>query len=414
MGTRGAARDSAPPPRPPERADFDLVMVCPHLGEGGAQRVIANLANAWSARGRRVCVVALNAEEPRFELDPRVSFACVPSRAADVSRTALPAGRRATLRRRFRNLTWTLLRHTRLTGTVGYYLYFARQIRGLRRLLRGLDAPVIAAFVGETNLVTLIAAAGLGRRLVISERNDPARERLDRIWNPLRPLLYRRADLVTANSRHAADWMHRYVPAQRLRVIPNPLADHYAAAHSVDIAVHESKVMLGVGRLHRQKGHDLLLRAFATLPPDLDDWRLVIAGEGEEREALAGLARSLGVAERVSFPGFVTDLRTLYRQAGLFVMASRYEGMSNALLEAMSQGLPAVVTDACPGSLELVDHGESGLVVPVGDIPALGEALAGLARDPGLRLRLGRAGRERTQAYRLERVIAQWEEVLAP
>jgi glycosyltransferase involved in cell wall biosynthesis len=208
--------------------------------------------------------------------------------------------------------------------------------------------------------------------------------------------------------------MRRYVPAQKLRLIPNPLAPAYVDPGAPAAAVGTSRVMLSVGRLHRQKGHDLLLRSFAALPPELEDWRLVIAGEGGERDALEALARSLGVADRVRFPGFVADPRALYREAALFVLASRYEGMSNALLEAMSQGLPAVVTDTCPGSLELVADGESGLVVPGADTAALSGALGRLARAPELRQRLGRGAWARSRAYALDGVISQWEQVLAP
>jgi glycosyltransferase involved in cell wall biosynthesis len=250
--------------------------------------------------------------------------------------------------------------------------------------------------------------------VVISERNDPARERLDRLWNGLRPLLYRHADLVTANSRHAVDWMRRYVPERKLRLIPNPLGAAYLSGDGSVLAARSSRIMLSVGRLHRQKGHDLLLRAFAALPPALGAWRLVVAGEGEERGALAALAESLGVAGRVRFAGFVADPRVLYREAALFVLASRYEGMSNALLEAMSQGLPAVVADTCPGSLELVADGVSGLVVPGGDPAALRDALARLARDEALRAALGRAARERSRTHDLGAVMQQWEQVLAP
>lgn len=393
-------------------------MVCPHLGEGGAQRVIVGLAEAWARRRRRIALVTLFPEPPRLGLHPAVHLVSVHHQfLAGAGAAGEDEGERGAttvastvVRRGPGALLQALPGGPRLRERLGYYVYFARMIPALRRVLRALPAPVIVAFVGETNLITLLAAAGLGRRVVISERNDPSRERLDRFWNGLRPLLYRRAYRVTANSRHALDWMRRYVPAHKLALVPNPLRLPEAAAE--DAPAMGRDVLLAVGRLHRQKGHDVLLRAFAALPPRLAHWRLWIAGTGAEQDALKALAKRLGIAGRVCWLGFVDDVGDLYRRAALFVQPSRYEGMSNALLEAMGHGLPVIVTDSCPGALELVRNGQSGRVVASASPAALAVALVELIDAPDWCRALGAAARERVRPYRLGSVLAQWEDVL--
>ncbi|HEX7955831.1 MAG TPA: glycosyltransferase, partial [Pyrinomonadaceae bacterium] len=141
-------------------------------------------------------------------------------------------------------------------------------------------------------------------------------------------------------------------------------------------------------------------------------WRLAVVGDGEWRGELEAQAAALGITPRVHFTGVVEDPHPFYRAAGLFVLPSRVEGMSNALLEAMSHGLAPVVSDGAPGLTELVEDGVTGLVVPVDDPTALAEALGRLADDEGLRRRLGRAARARVEEYDVPRALAAWESAL--
>jgi glycosyltransferase involved in cell wall biosynthesis len=159
--------------------------------------------------------------------------------------------------------------------------------------------------------------------------------------------------------------------------------------------------ILSVGRLVEKKGYDDLVRALARLPRDLS-WRFVHVGGGPDKDALAALARELGVDGRIAWMGSQPQEAVLshYRASDVFVLASRVakdgdrEGLPNVLMEAQSQGLPCVATrtSAVP---ELIVAGETGLIVPPGDPDALAAALLVLARDPSLRDRLGAAGQAR-------------------
>jgi glycosyltransferase involved in cell wall biosynthesis len=153
-----------------------------------------------------------------------------------------------------------------------------------------------------------------------------------------------------------------------------------------------SRTVLAAGRLHRQKGFDVLLHALARLPRV----RAVVVGDGEERRTLEALAAELRIAERVEFPGWDDRLRERFARTDLLAVASRFEAFPLIILEAMSAGLPVVATDV--GSVrEAVVDGETGLLVAPESVQALTAALAQLLDDEPRRIELGRRGRDRVQ-----------------
>ena len=170
--------------------------------------------------------------------------------------------------------------------------------------------------------------------------------------------------------------------------------------------------MLTVGRLVEDKAQDVLLDAFAQAGEDFKNWRLAIVGEGRLAATLRAQAETLGIGERVDWHGIVRDPYHFYRTAHVFALPSRVEGTPNALLEAMSCGLPVVVSDGAPGPLELVEDGVTGLIVPVNDPAKLAAALRRLGNDGDLRARLGAAARERVTEYDLPHALGTWESIV--
>ena len=163
-----------------------------------------------------------------------------------------------------------------------------------------------------------------------------------------------------------------------------------------------------VGRLSAQKNHALLIRAFSRLPDTGD--RLVIYGEGELRPALEALVEELGLSGRVLLPGQCDDVPRALGCAKLFVLPSDYEGMPNALLEAMALGLPCISTDCpCGGPASVIRSGENGLLVPTGDEEALSRAMAALLSDAERRRTLAENARQTAEGFRPDAVFRQWE-----
>ncbi len=166
---------------------------------------------------------------------------------------------------------------------------------------------------------------------------------------------------------------------------------------SPSLVREEDVHFISVGRLVPLKGFDRLIRAFAALPAYIRERsRLSIVGEGPEREALEGLARSLGMT-RIRFLGLRRDVPALLSESDAFVLASETEALSRSILEAMAAGLPCIATDV-GGNHELIRDGESGLLVPLDNEQALTDALARIARSPAERHRMGAAGAERVKA----------------
>lgn len=216
---------------------------------------------------------------------------------------------------------------------------------------------------------------------------------------PILCLVWRNAGLVTAISRKHQELAHQTLANIEIPIVPNGVeSDLFYPADERTGSVN----VLCVGRLIERKGQYYLLQAFAQLCEQCSDQalELTLVGTGDAEDALKSLASELRIQDRVHFVGFVPreEMPRVYRQADIFVLPSQSEGMSIALLEAMSSGLPVIVTDT-GGTEELVKAGENGLIVEWADVPNLTKALNQLAGDCALRRKMGVANRDR--AHRL-------------
>jgi GalNAc-alpha-(1->4)-GalNAc-alpha-(1->3)-diNAcBac-PP-undecaprenol alpha-1,4-N-acetyl-D-galactosaminyltransferase len=367
-----------------------LALVISSLAGGGAERTMAALANAWVAEGRQVTLITL-------ALRTEDTYAL----RSDVVRVDLG------LKGDSRNALGSLV------ATV-------RRARALRGALCESRADAVVSFMTTTNLLVLIATIGLHVPVIISERvfiaMQPPRWPLRRLYR----LLYSRAAAIVAQTRRGAADLEARV-GRPAHVIPNWVAPgrEASAPRSVDLRIGSPRqeagahLMVAVGRLDPQKGFDLLIEAFARVASRYPSWRLVILGEGAARTELTSLIAARRLAARVSLPGFIAEPRAIMRQADLFVLSSRFEGMPNALIEAMSEGRACVSFDCPTGPAELIEHSINGWLVPAGDVDALSAALADLMGDSGLRERLGGRARAIADAYSQRSIMGLWNSLLA-
>ena len=223
---------------------------------------------------------------------------------------------------------------------------------------------------------------------------------------------YRRCDHLVGNTRGLVEWiLEQGWLNDRVHYLPNFAPDH-AGAEPADreaLGVPEGvRTVLALGRLHPNKAFDVLIRAVAKLPRA----HAVIAGDGPERSALLAFARKEGVADRVHFCGWRSDVAGLLGACDVLVCPSRHEPLGNVVIDGWSAERP-VVACAAEGPRELIVSGETGLLVPLENATLLAEAIASVITDAALGARLAAAGRARFQAEFAEApVVAQWRHFL--
>ncbi|MCC6735183.1 MAG: glycosyltransferase [Bauldia sp.] len=383
--------------------------------------MVANAANSLVERGVELHVVTISrTPSDAYELSPRIvrhrlgGFSTPktlkePGVSSKQRPATAPVKHRGPIKRTLRPAV--LLAFVVISKVTHSVAFLRRRaiVRGLRKELREIAPDTVVSFLTRTNIITLLAARRLKTRTVVSERNDPRLQRHSPGIEAARRLTYPRASVVTANTRGALDVLASFVPREKLAFLPNPLTIPSGAA----IADFASPTFVTVARLVEQKGIDTLVRAAALALPQLPRWRLAIVGDGPLRASLEALATELGVADRIDWIGHVDDPFPFLRAARFFVLPSRFEGSPNALLEAMSCGLASIVTDASPGPIELIGDDRAGVVVPVDDAAALGDAIVTLAQDENLRTRYSEGAMERSRPHLPEVALATWVEVIA-
>ncbi|MBL8258944.1 MAG: glycosyltransferase [Candidatus Competibacteraceae bacterium] len=289
----------------------------------------------------------------------------------------------------------------------------------LRDWLRQRRPDVLLSAITHNNLIAAWAGklAGAPTRVVVAEHTVLSAQAASqagwqyKILAPLCRWSYPRAAAIVVVSAGAADDLARYTGLARARmeVIPNPVVTpdypRRIAAPSPHpwLADGESPVFVAAGRLVPLKGFATLLQAFAHVRHRASA-RLLVIGEGPEREALLALRARLGLDQAVAFPGFYDDPLPLFARAAALVVSSQFEGFGLTLVEALACGTPVVSTDCPTGPAEILERGAYGRLVPVGDADALARAMLETLNETPDRDRL----RQRAQDYTLAAVVERY------
>ncbi|MFN8613531.1 MAG: glycosyltransferase [Vulcanimicrobiota bacterium] len=356
-----------------------LALVSDSLAGGGAERVMATLAN-YLARRHRVSFITLFHDLPdRFQLDPGVERIAL----------QLPGPP-----------TWRGREFPRLT--------LLNQGLALGRLWTRLRPDAALTFMETANFLGGIASLRTGVPLAISERCHPKDLVLNRFHKKVyRQLTYRLPRAFIAQSQATADWARQFLPKRRIHVLPNPIF-----AGRPEAVSDQRPVVLSVGRLAQAKGQPELLEAFASLASQFPDWKLRLVGEGPLAEELQQRALQPDLLGRVEWAGWCHDMDAEYRRASVFAHLSHSEGQPNVVLEALWHGLPCLVSDCFPGCRQFLKDGQEALVVPIRDGPAARQGLYELLSRGELRARLGQRGQARVAPLGVNRCGLLWEELL--
>jgi len=310
-----------------------------------------------------------------------------------------------------------------------------RMFANLRKGLLSIDRPAILfPFQINSNILGMGANRSLPKqsrlpsvlndRACIDEILDAgARASLSgRLQAPLRRLItraaYREGDHVVCNARDNESAVVRFtgLDPSRVSTIYNPLPareiqQRFPARERHQLADPAAPLFAVHGRMAEQKGFDSLLRAFAEVKKTLPGARLRMVGDGGDRASLEALAGELGVRSACEFPGFLGDPLAAIEDADLYVLPSRWEGLPNALLEAIAVGLPVVATRCPTGPEEILQDGRAGRLVAVDDVPGMTKSMLELISNHAERSELARRARERALDFALEINLAAYRAV---
>lgn len=343
-----------------------IVFVLPDMPGGGSERVVAMLANEYVKRGYQVAILLFAGNQVAYRLDERVEIYI--------------AGK---------------------ASGGNPFIQLSRLFK-MRRFYRKNKGCYIFSFCVRGSIFSVIAAAGIPHRFLVSERNDPTRISGQR----LRDWSYRKAEKLILQTddmkRCFSDDIQR-----KSAVIPNPVSDDMPEPFQGE----RRKRIVSVGRLQPQKNHRLLLDAFAAFHAKYPDYELHIFGIGELENDLKRQAEELHIQGYVVFRGFSSDVQHEIWDSAMFVLSSDYEGISNSMIEALAMGVPVISTD-CPvgGSRTYIENGVNGILTPVGDQKALSEAMIKLADDPDFARNLSANGAKIKERYGLEKIADRFLE----
>ena len=339
---------------------------------GGAQRVMKNLTDHF-AEGHDVVLVNDYAPSDgieEYELSDRVRRICLNEKCRSPDR---PGNR--------------------------------ERVSLLRKILIAERPDAAVSFLGPPNFRLLTASLGLKHKVIVSVRNDPNKEYGTGMKRMLANAVFCLADGVVFQTPDAASYFSRRI-RDRSEVIYNPVAPEFYA----DSRHGAGTEIIAVGRLHAQKNPMLLLEAFIKVAHEIPAYTLGYYGDGELRQMLAARAEASGMSDRIRFHGRCTDIPKVMRGAGIFVLCSDYEGMPNALMEAMASGLPVIAADCpCGGPRMLIRQKNEGLLIPTGDVDALADAIRTLASDARKREDIGRNAAVRALDFSSDVIMKQWE-----
>lgn len=375
---------------------YKVAFFAPYLERVGVENLILNLADELSRSGLVVDLLRAHHEWSHLNKD------CSNIRVVNLGTRRILPTLPLTLPFRLR------VSMLALTSMVGLVAYLRRErpdvlIAGLLTVV-AIGAKVIACVPSRV----IITASGFPR---------PTRVR-QLLWR----LTFPKATAIVAESQGIADQVASIarVPRESIRVIYSPIPIDQITESSVPPPSHpwfrlgEPPVILGVGRLTRQKDFDCLIRAFALVKQKMPA-KLVILGDGPQRPHLENLARELKVSQDVSLPGYVE--RALYLsyllRSRLFVLSSRWEGLVRVLMEALSLGKPVIATDCPGGPREILLDGTVGHLVPIGNPKILAEAIIGYLSHPDLAMRIAELGKQSVSRFSPQRCAQQYLELFA-
>ena len=335
------------------------------LQNGGAERVVSILAGKMAEQGMNVEILTYYDMPVFYNIHSDVKVTCVEKETGTKSKG--------------KNFLWVRK-------------YFKE------------NADVLISFLAPFNIFALVCNLGTGTPIIVADRNDPTKIPSNTLVRKVRDFLYRFADGIVVQTKKNQSYFSKQVQKKSV-VIYNPINLGEKSGSALQTAKH--KKIVSVGRLMQQKNQKMLLGAFKNVLEKYPDYQLVIYGEGPMREELEAYAKELGVEKSILLPGNVADVHDRIKGAEIFVLSSDYEGMPNALIEAMCLGLPVISTKVS-GATDLIKDHENGLLTELDNQKELEAAMMELIENPILEEKLAKNATQLNDSLELSKIMNQW------
>ena len=350
-----------------------IVFVTRVLRAGGAEKVLTLLADKFLAKGIKCTIITTEDASTDYEF------------SGDI---------------RIENIG-------KIAGNALKSKYF--QYKRVRAIVKEIKPDIVLSLPEDIGIYVIGSMIGTGIPVVVSERNNPWVMPDKKISRILRKLWYPYAKGIIFQTEQAASFFSKKIRKKGI-ILSNPLeTDKLPLPYE---GVRE-KIVVGAGRLDKQKNFPVLIDAFKIFHSSHPDYKLVIYGEGRERKSLEEYANLNLKKGSFELPGRVSNLPNIINSAEMFVLSSDYEGMPNVLIEAMAMGVPCIST-GCPsgGPKELISNGENGYLVPVGDSESIAAAMAKISDIPSLQKEFSEKAVVLRERLNAENVCMLWLEYL--
>lgn len=341
------------------------------MTSGGAERVIAQLANYFIEQNISCRIITTDNREVMYPLDETIEVLAIGKKSNNKAIDRI-------------------LRYKRI-----------------RSVVQKNRPDVVLTMPEDTGIYAILALIGTGIPVFVSERNNPWVMPNIKITRFLRKLAYLFAKGIIFQTEMAKSFFSRHIQKKGV-VLQNPVDEKRIPEPYTG---ERKKIFAAVGRLEPQKNYPMLIKAFSEFHEAEQDYQLIIYGEGTERANLEKLIKQLNLEDSVFLPGRNKDVLNAINDSAAFILSSDYEGMPSALIEAMCMGMPVISTD-CPsgGPRELIHNGENGLLVEVNNTESMKKAMHQII--DGRSEKLGKSAYVTGKQLTDSQIFEKWEKLL--
>jgi len=348
-----------------------VYLVIQSMSGGGAQRVLSILANYWSGLGYDIVLATFRNDDSFYSLDKKIEHIKL-------------------------GLDSSSLRDK------GVIFGNPFRVKILAQSIKEQKADIVISFMTSANILATVASKIVGIPIVISERTN-YKALNSKVWRFLRRVVYPFSDALVVLSSYDKE---KYSFHKNCHIIYNPIS----VTHKYNNLDRE-KIILAVGRLVYLKGFDMLIEAFSKV--NHENWKLIILGEGEERESLEKKIKDSNMSDKIELRGSTKDVEYFYKRASIFVLSSRIEGFPNVLIEAMVYGCAPIAFDCLTGPRDIIQNNKNGLLVEAENISGLSEALSYLLNNPDKITQFSKNAKDIEKELKIEKISDKWLNILS-